>query len=511
MAPIDKVCTVAGFVLVRPLGAGRSSLIFRGLICGTRFFSGMQMSGRSTIEVIPAARRLVRSLRDMGYDFVQAVADLVDNSIAAGAKTIDITIRFDGNNSWLRLADNGCGMNGKTITEAMRYGADTRDYESDDLGKFGLGLKTASMSQCRKLTVASRIDRDTKRIEARQFDLDHIEAANRWEIFILGPADRSEILVAPLLQHTGTVVLWEKLDRVLDYHDPWGERARKGLLALAQRLEEHLAMVFHRFITGDARKLGTRSKKVALTLNGAPIEAWDPFARSETATQVLDPVHLPAHMSGHSGTVRYQPYILPTEKKFSSKAAHDRAGGPNRWNSQQGFYIYRADRMIQSGGWCRMRTADEHTKLARVALDFDPDLDEAFEISVNKTRVKLSTELRDQLKQHVGRLATLAKNVYSRKEGAAVSTMGGGNSTAGTTQGGAAAVVSTDQSGARPGQVSSTTPNGSPAPRSNRAVTPRYRRALETAAAQVSATEALERIVSAVQRSHPDVARELGW
>lgn len=469
------------------------------------------MSGRSTIEVIPAARRLVRSLRDMGYDFVQAVADLVDNSIAAGAKTIDITIRYDGNNSWLRIADNGFGMNGKTITEAMRYGADARDYESDDLGKFGLGLKTASMSQCRKLTVASRIVHDTKRIEARQFDLDHIESANRWEIFILGPADRSDILVAPLLQHTGTVVLWERLDRLLDYRDPWGERARKGLLALTQRLEEHLAMVFHRFITGDARKLGTRSKKVALTLNGAPIEAWDPYSRSETATQVLDPVHFPLHRSGHSGTVRYQPYILPPEKKFSSKAAHDRASGPNRWNSQQGFYIYRADRMIQSGGWCRMRTADEHTKLARVALDFDPDLDDAFEISVNKTRVKLSTELRDQLKDHVGRVATLAKNVYNRKEGVASSVVGGGSSSpAIRPDRGADAVVPGAES-TRTGTVSSTPLNGPPATGNNATARSRYRRALEAAAAKVSATDALEKIVSVIQRSHPDVARELGW
>src|SRR5437764_433472 len=126
------------------------------------------MANRVTVEVIPAARRLVRSLRDMGYDFVHAVADLVDNSIAAGASQIDITLRYEGNNSWLRIADDGHGMNGTTITEAMRYGADARDYESDDLGKFGLGLKTASMSQCRRLMVASRIDPDTKRIEGRQ-------------------------------------------------------------------------------------------------------------------------------------------------------------------------------------------------------------------------------------------------------------------------------------------------------------------------------------------------------
>jgi hypothetical protein len=468
------------------------------------------MSGRSTIEVIPAARRLVRSLRDMGYDFVQAVADLVDNSIAAGARRIDVTFRYDGNNSWLRIGDDGCGMNGRTITEAMRYGADAREYESDDLGKFGLGLKTASMSQCRKLTVASRIDRDTKRIEARQFDLDHIEQANRWEVFILGAHERSEILVAPLLQHTGTVVLWEKLDRVLDYRDPWGERARKGLLALTQRLEEHLAMVFHRFISGEARKMGSRSKKVSITLNGAPVEAWDPFARSEPATQALDPQHFPVQISGNSGTVRYHPYILPPEKKFSSKEAHERAGGPNRWNNQQGFYIYRADRMIQSGGWSRMRTPDEHTKLARVALDFDPDLDDAFEISVNKTRVKLSAELRELLREPVVRLTALAKAVYNRKETAPapVTTTTGPTTTTVGTNGPPAGTTPT-----RPVTVTPpTTPERTPATSGGaQAATSRIRKALEAAATQANATEALQQIVSVVQRTHPDVAREIGW
>lgn len=460
------------------------------------------MANRSTIEVIPAARRLVRSLRDMGYDFVQAVADLIDNSIAAGATRIDVTFRYDGNNSWLRVADNGCGMNGKTITEAMRYGADARAYESDDLGKFGLGLKTASMSQCRKLTVASRFDRDTKRIEARQFDLEHIEEENRWEIFILGPAERSDILVAPLLQNAGTVVLWDKLDRVLDYRDPWGERARKGLLTLTERLEEHLAMVFHRFLTGEARKIGSRSKRVSITLNGAPVEPWDPFARTEPSTQTLDPQHFAVQVSGNSGTVRYQPYILPPEKKFSSKEAHERCGGPNRWNNQQGFYIYRADRMIQSGGWSRMRTPDEHTKLARVAIDFDPDLDEAFEISVNKTRVKLSMELRDLLREHVIRVTTLAKGVYNRKEAATSPALTDGGSPAVGANG--PPVIATP---ARTGGTAPVTPAaGGAAP-----TTSRIRKALELAATQANATEALEQIISVVQRTNPDVAKDIGW
>jgi hypothetical protein len=398
-------------------------------------------------------------------------------------------------------------MSGRTITEAMRYGADARDYEEGDLGKFGLGLKTASMSQCRRLTVASRIDPHTKRGEARQFDLDHIEATNRWEVFVLGSAERSDILVSPLLQHTGTVVLWEKLDRVLDYRDPWGERARKGLLALTERLEEHLSMVFHRFISAEARKVGSRSRKIIMTVNGAPLDAWDPFARSEPATQTLEAQNFPVQVGGHAGTVRYQPYILPPEKRFSSKAAHERASGPSKWNSQQGFYIYRADRMIQSGGWCRMRTADEHTKLARVALDFDPDLDEAFEISVNKTRVKLSADLREVLKDHVTRVTALAKGVYGRKEGAttpspAASTSAGPRPD--STANGPSAASSTPLVSVTPPPTGKNTPEKARTPS-------RLRKALEAAAAQAGAEESLQQIVSIIQRIQPDIARELGW
>ncbi len=123
----------------------------------------------AAIEVIPSARRLIKSLRDLGYDFRHAVADLIDNSIAARATIVTVEMRFNGEDSWLRIADNGVGMNGSTITEAMRFGTE-RDYEADELGKFGLGLKTASLSQCSRLTVASRVDRSAKRIEVRQWD-----------------------------------------------------------------------------------------------------------------------------------------------------------------------------------------------------------------------------------------------------------------------------------------------------------------------------------------------------
>ena len=199
-----------------------------------------QTASRATIKVLPSARRLILSLRDIGYDFVHAVADLVDNSIAAEASTVTIDVCFAGAQSWLRVADDGIGMSSATITEAMRYGSQRPYGTDDDLGKFGLGLKTASMSQCRRLSVASRTGNLNSPIQVRILDLDHIEETDQWEVLVARPERWDTLVVEPLQYQIGTVVLWQSLDRVLGYKLPSGERARNGLTALTHRLHDHL-------------------------------------------------------------------------------------------------------------------------------------------------------------------------------------------------------------------------------------------------------------------------------
>lgn len=447
-------------------------------------------SGKTaTVEVIPSARRLIGSLRDLGYDFVHAVADLVDNSIAAKAGKVEIDVRFEGPASWVRIVDDGIGMSGTQITEAMRYGAE-RDYDADDLGKFGLGLKTASLSQCRRLSVASRTDLNQRRIEARTWDLDEIQRTNKWEVFVLSSEERDEKLTEPLQERTGTVVTWEALERVLDYKIAWGEKARSGLFSLVGRLEEHLGMVFHRFLAGQAR----RRKKLSITINGTPVEPWDPFARDEKKTDPFDPLEFEIHGQHGKGIVRYQAYILPNQAHFSNPRAFQRAGGPNRWNSQQGFYIYRADRMIQSGGWSRMRTADEHTKLARAALDFYPDLDTEFQINVAKVRVTLPAELKDFLKEPVERLAKRARAVYDQKEGS-------DRRVHAPASGGSRSAYSNS--------ISTSFASGSEKTNSKRTIS--YADAIESAAEVAGERPALRRIVKSLKTRSPEVARELGW
>lgn len=352
------------------------------------------------VDLVPSAARLTQNFRDLGYEFTSAVADLVDNSISAGATQVDIQLEFLGPKSWLRIADNGSGMSSTVVSEAMRLGSN-RLYGAADLGKFGLGLKTASLSQARCVTVASKVG-GREPTSYRQLDLDHIIRSDRWQIRTSVDAAQAEIMSEALNSFSrGTVVLWERLDRILTFSDPWGGWAERHLLGLAEKLETHLAMVFTTF-------LARTEKRVSITLNGAVIEPWDPFVRGEANTEALPVVEVRIR----DGLVRVSPFVLPAKPDFSSDTAWRRASGPRQWNRQQGFYIFRADRMIQAGGWSGMRTNDEHGKLARVGIEFWPDLDESFQINISKMKVRLPEELKDALRDPLKFVNARANSKY---------------------------------------------------------------------------------------------------
>lgn len=368
------------------------------------------MTAPRTSTVIPSARRLMSSLRDIGYDTPSAVADLVDNSVDAQATRVDISVGYEGASSWIRIADDGVGMTRVELDEAMRYGS-ARDYRATDLGHFGLGLKTASLSQCRRLTVAGR-STPRARVEVRRWDLDHVKATDAWTLQRLTPRECPQRLLEPLIGTSGTVVMWESLDRVLDYARPDGAAAMAGLERVMADVGEHLSMVFHRFLSGELR--GGRAR-LRITLDGADLKPWDPFARSESGTQVLRAQSLSLEHRGTRHRVTIRPYILPNQIRFSSVEAHTRAAGPKRWNRQQGLYIYRQDRLIQSGGWNRLRTLDEHTKLARMALDIPNSADDAFQTNVSKMTVTLPEPLRPGLGVLISGVVVRAQDVYRQR------------------------------------------------------------------------------------------------
>ncbi|MEJ7628416.1 MAG: DNA mismatch endonuclease Vsr [Nocardioidaceae bacterium] len=364
-------------------------------------------SRRSSLA--PSAARLTTSLRDIGYNFPAAVADLVDNSVSAGARRVDVEIEFDSEDSRVFVADDGCGMSTYGVLEAMRFGSRRVYHDEKDLGRYGLGLKTASLSQARRLTVVSRRQALTQRTAVRTLDLDLIVELDDWVVIDPGRTEVVERAKGMLSEDEGgTVVVWENLDRLLPERSPDGGWARRRIASMTVKTSEHLAMVFHRFLAADS------GEPLVITVNGEKLMPWDPFATSETATQALPRRTFEIVVGTHQGLVTLQRFVLPSRDAFSSAAEFDRHSGPLKWNRQQGLYIYRANRLVQWGGWAGIRGIDEHTKLGRAALDFSTDLDTVFQVNVAKMRVTIPSQLRPMLERPVTELCLRADDAYRK-------------------------------------------------------------------------------------------------
>jgi len=377
-----------------------------------------------SVKATPGAQRLIESLRNMGYECNTAIADLIDNSIAAGASEIHVEIFSQ---QGLRppaivIADNGRGMDREAMHEAMRFGA-FQEYSADDLGKYGLGLKTASLSQCRTLTVSSKpkAARDKRpRRNYMRWDIDYVYGTDDWDL--LAPSANElepwemEALNHDVARDNGTVVLWTGLEEALPLLSAHEVRAREKFLAmLIDEVAEHLRMVFHRFMQGTVR--GRR--KLNVYVCGEKLDPWDPFCRDEK-TRELEIASLPVNVPRTDGSasvenVTVSPFVLPREDEFSSREAWKDASGIRNWNQQQGFYFYRNNRLLQAGGWSWLRAVDEHTKLLRVAVDFSRDLDRAFAINITKMRARIPAEIRDRVVSQVSTWAKTARERYDRK------------------------------------------------------------------------------------------------
>jgi hypothetical protein len=429
------------------------------------------------MTVTPSAARLTGSLRDIGYDFPSAIADIIDNSIAARARRIEVEMEFAGASSHVLVADDGHGMSANGVVEALRFGS-RRDYTSDDLGRYGLGLKTASLSQCRLLTVASRRP-DSGRTSVRALDLALIEEWDEW--FVVDPGRSKAAVKARTLLDRGfsTVVVWEELDRVLPEKADggWAKRRFENFI---DRSRAHLSLVFHRFLEGTAG-----ADPLVIVLNGAKLRSWNPFALSEPATVTLSEQVFELTVGETTGAVTLSRHILPSRDSFSSIGEFERLSGPLKWNRQQGLYIYRAGRLVQWGGWAGIRAIDEHTKLARAALLFDTDLDSAFNINVAKMRATVPAELRQMLERPINELCNQADDAYRK------TTRERGNPSAHRTVPPAPSSGGGTNSGSGSGLWTTAS------------------LALRSAAIQAGEYDALRRMASLITEQAPDVARAL--
>lgn len=339
----------------------------------------------------PDPERVMEGLRDTGYNFNTAIADIVDNSISANANLIDILIQIDpAMRITVYIADDGYGMDFEGLKDAMKYGSKRRSDPSS-LGKFGLGLKTASTAFCRCLSLVSRGEVDST-VRKVQWDLDYIANENSWKLRNPDPTNEEiSILDATAKCNSGTLVIWEKIDRLLKNYTCRGN-AQNALKKIQDSLIFHLSMVYQRFLDES----DTRARNIIISLNGERVNAWDPFCFNEEKTEKLADEHIEVEMpEDKKSEFTVKAYMLPRKEGFSSTAAASLA---RLSNDMQGFYVYRENRLIHYGDWLGMFTKEPHGTLLRVEFSFDHTLDTAFNVDIKKSRILLSEEIFGYLK-----------------------------------------------------------------------------------------------------------------
>lgn len=348
-------------------------------------------------EATPEASSMVETFRAIGYSLETAIADIIDNSISAHAKNIYVNRLWRGGCSLITIKDDGIGMNGEEIVQAMRPGTinPLSDRQSSDLGRFGLGLKTASFSQCRKLSVLSK--RKGYLPSYWSWDLDYVAHSNKWELIKWLP-EEFEHELGDL--NSGTLIIWSDLDRVLPLTTSESdENAKQKFSSSLDKVKKHIAMTFHRFI---------EERSVRIFWCGHEITPWNPFCITENKTQ-----ERPTENIG--GTAQMKGYVLPHKNNFSSEQAYKMAEGMNGWGAQQGFYVYRGKRLLLAGDWLGMFRKEEHYKLVRIQIDLPNNMDTEWQIDIKKSKAYPPMSCREQLEAYAKSVRSIGSEVYRHR------------------------------------------------------------------------------------------------
>jgi hypothetical protein len=375
------------------------------------------VTGAKYIENDPDAARTIHGLRDTGYDFYTASADVIDNCISADANNINILIELESDGrKFVYFGDDGHGMNEKEIFDGMRYGARARENLAS-LGKFGLGLKTASSSICLKYSIISRRDASAS-LHKFSWDLEHVEKVNKWEMLKENVSPDEEDIFDELCGDIGTLVIWSRCDKLLSkaFSEPGGTKEQTAIKRRRDKLSEHCALIFHKYLNEEELKF----RNINITIQNKRVKHWNPFY-PEKSEQMLPPncIDLPVQLddgSVHNATVKA--WILPHSKDMTADENKEFAKISNRG---QGFYIHREGRIIHHGGYLGLwRSDDPHWSLFRIEFDFDHKLDDAFWVDIKKSRILLDPALVDSLRELLQSAHKEADNRYRRKQASKV-------------------------------------------------------------------------------------------
>ena len=343
--------------------------------------------------VNPYVGNFIKSLRDIGYNFEIAVADIVDNSITANASTIKIYAIAKPNIVFAML-DNGKGMSSEELVEAMRLASKDPNIEREknDLGRFGLGLKTASFSQCKKVTVVSKKD---NKISIAQWDLNYLEQKNEWILKIpgLNEIDNNPLMEELQTYESGTLVIWENIDRyeVDNFSD------------IIDKLRKHLSLVFHRYLEGSIR-----GRKLKIIINNSDLVAFNPFNINHPSTQELSIEKIKVY----DNEIIIQPFILPHHSKVSQQE-YERYATEEGYTKSQGFYLYRENRLLIYGTWWGLHRIRDAHKLVRIKIDISNKQDHLWGIDIKKSTANPCHEIKGDLKRIINQVTVKGSKPFT--------------------------------------------------------------------------------------------------
>lgn len=326
----------------------------------------------------PNPKSIINSYRSFGYNLSTAIADIIDNSISANANEIRLEYKWNGQNSFISIFDNGVGMNRDELILAMTLGSkNPEEVRSEkDLGRFGMGLKTASFSQCKRLTCITK--KQNYATIKRCWDIDFINSENEWQL--LDYVSDNSFLEKIEKQKSGTLVLWEKLDRIVGNAEVNNENVKNAFYQEMINVKHHLSLVFHKFI---------ETKQIKIYFQNSEIEAYNPFLLNLNPKPEMG-------QTENFGNVEITYFILPHMSEIG-KTDYENSGGSLGWFQEQGFYIYRGNRLLVACDWLGLEKKRDYSKLARIAVNFTNINDFNWQLDIKKSTATPPIEIRKEL------------------------------------------------------------------------------------------------------------------
>jgi hypothetical protein len=361
-----------------------------------------------TITLSPPPVSFIKSISEQGYTLASAISDLIDNSIAASSSRVEILLDTSSDNLKLYIADNGRGMTGDELTENMRIPSADLDEQRqlNDLGRFGLGLKTASFSQSRKFTVLSKtLNTD---FEGRTWDVAFLKETKDWTLKIES-SETIEQFVGDLKKtsedfhaakpgfEAKTLIIWDELYKLRKLSK------KEELNDELEELRSHLSLIFHRYLS---------SGKLEIRLNNSLVEAFEPFPYHTSGVQVV----AENYWQNENIYIQFQGIILPKRAAVEAKDAGSLWVPPNRTLEElQGLFVYRNDRLINYGGWLRTIPKSVYLQFGRIRIDISNESDSNFQINVAKSSLKIPFGLKRAMMEMIRTVATQAAKEYRER------------------------------------------------------------------------------------------------